>query len=230
MSEALRKVDSVAFDLDGLMFNTEELYEDCGGELLRRRGKQVTPELLSEMMGRQSHVALQIMIDWHDLNATVEELQAETDEIFAGFLADRLEPLPGLLTLVEVLERHGFAKAITTSSRRGFVDKCLEISGLVGRFEFVLSSENITHGKPNPEIYLTAARRFDVLPERLLVLEDSHNGCRAAVSAGAFAVAVPGPHSRQHCFQGAQFVAESLEDPRIYSSLGLAAPANGSAQ
>ena len=227
VTESVRKVDAVAFDLDGLMFNTEELYEDCGGELLRRRGKQVTQELLSEMMGRQSHVALQIMIDWHDLNATVKELQAETDEIFGGLLSERLAPLPGLLTLVNALEQNGVAKAITTSSRRGFVDDCLEISGLAGRFDFILSAEDITHGKPDPEIYLTAARCFDVTPARLLVPEDSHNGCRAAINAGAFAVAVPGQHSRQHCFEGARFVAESLEDPRIYESLGMDA-SNGS--
>jgi HAD superfamily hydrolase (TIGR01509 family) len=216
-----RKVDAVAFDLDGLMFNTEELYEDCGGEILRRRGKQFTRDLIAEMMGRPSHVALQIMIDWHDLSATIAELQAETDEIFAGFLAERLRPLPGLLELLDSLEQISVPKAITTSSRRGFVDHCLEISGLSDRFAFILSSENVTHGKPAPEIYQTAAREFDVPPTRMLVLEDSHNGCRAAVNAGAFAVAVPGEHSRQHDFDGVQFVAESLKDGRIYDCLGI---------
>ena len=80
----------------------------------------------------------------------------------------------------------------------------------------------MTDGKPHPEIYLTAARRFDIEPARMMVLEDSQNGCRAAIASGAFAVAVPGDHSRAHDFTGAQFVAESLADRRIYEALGLA--------
>ena len=68
--------------------------------LLARRGKQVTRELLDNMMGRQSSVALQVMIDWHDLDATVEQLQHETDEIFWGLLEERLAPMPGVVAAV----------------------------------------------------------------------------------------------------------------------------------
>ena len=74
-TDALR---AVVFDLDGLMFNTEELYEEVGGELLSRRGKQCTRELLDQMMGRPSRIALQIMIDFHQLDASVEQLQTDT--------------------------------------------------------------------------------------------------------------------------------------------------------
>ena len=221
-------VDVVAFDLDGLMFNTEELYEDCGAQILARRGKQISLKLLSEIMGRQSQVALQMMIDWYELDDTVAELQAETDAIFASFLADRLEPMPGLMRLLDTLERHDIPKAITTSSRRSFVNDCLAISKLEGRFGFVLSAEDVTDGKPDPEIYLTAANRFGVSPQRMLVLEDSPNGCLAAVSAGAFAVAIPGKHipavatgDVETIYAGAKCIASSLEDTRIFESLGI---------
>ncbi len=213
-------IQAVAFDLDGLMFNTEDLYSDVGGEILRRRGKQVTRELLSEMMGRQGHVALQIMIDRHQLEESVEQLQAESDEVFDSFLDARLAPLPGLLFLLNTLEERQIPKAITTSSRRHFVDRCLEVANLQGRFQFILSAEDIHQGKPHPEIYSTAARRFAVDAGEMLVLEDSHNGCRAAIGAGAFTVAVPGEHSRDHDFSGVQFVAEDLHDARIYRVLG----------
>lgn len=228
------KVDAVAFDLDGLMFNTEELYEECGAEMLARRGKELSPAFLAEVMGRQSHIALQAMIDWYDLDATVPQLQDETDAIFAGFLAERLEPMHGLLELLAALETHNIPKAITTSSRRGFVDDCLQISKLDGRFAFILSSEDITDGKPEPEIYLTAAERFGISPERMLVLEDSPNGCLAAVRARSFAVAIPGPHipmaasvengssdASAKAYSGAKFIADNLSDRRIYESLGI---------
>ena len=212
---------AVVFDLDGLMFNTEELYQDVGAQLLRRRGHVFRQELLDRMMGRPSHIALQLMIDAHTLDATVEELLAETDAIFPEILRTRLAPMPGLVELLAALERCQIPKAIATSSRRAFVERVLDPFGYQPRFAHILTSEDITHGKPHPEIYLTAAERLQVSPGELLVLEDSANGCSAAVAAGAVTVAVPGAHSRQHDFSGAVLVADTLRDERIYRLLGL---------
>ena len=79
----------------------------------------------------------------------------------------------------------------------------------------------MVQGKPHPEIYLTAAERFGLEPARMLVFEDSENGCRAAMAAGAFTVAVPTSHSKHHDFNGVGLVADSLADTRIYEVLGL---------
>jgi HAD superfamily hydrolase (TIGR01509 family) len=212
---------AVVFDLDGLMFNTEELYQEVGATLLARRGYEFTPELLDQMMGRPSHVALQIMIDTHTLKATVEELLAETDEIFPEILRTRLAPMPGLVELLAALEAREIPKAIATSSRRSFVERVLDTFNYRPRFSPILTSEDITHGKPHPEIYLQAAERLNIPPTEMLVLEDSQNGCRAAVAAGAITVAVPGAHSRRHDFTGAALVAESLYDQRIYRLLDM---------
>ncbi len=212
---------AVAFDLDGLMVNTEELYTEVGGVLLARRGKQVTRELLDNMMGRQSSAALQVMIDWHHLDDSVEQLQQETDEIFSGLLEERLAPMPGLLPLLDKIEKRDIPKAVTTSSRRYFVDRVLELVGIADRFQFFLTAEDIVNGKPSPEIYQKAAQQFEIEPAVLLVLEDSEIGCRAAMSAGAYTVAVPGIHSQNHNFSGVQLVATSLADPAIDRALNL---------
>ena len=211
---------AVAFDLDGLMFNTEHLYHEVGTEILRRRGKVATKELFDAMMGRPSRISLQIMIDWHGLNDTIEQLQQETDEIFQEILPTRLAPLPGLLELLAALELRGIPKAIATSSRLAFLERVFSPFSLRSRFQFVLTSEDVRQGKPHPEIYQTAAERFGVPPGAMLVLEDSENGCKAAVSAGTIAIAVPGEHSYRHNFHGVRFVASSLADERIYQLLG----------
>ena len=216
-------VRAVVFDLDGLMFNTEELYIDVGTELLRRRGKTFGKELLDRMMGRPSAVALQFMIEEHGLSSTVEDLLAETDEIFPEILRTRLMPMPGLVELLDALERHNVPKSIATSSRRLFVDRVLTPFGFHSRFAFILTSEDIVHGKPDPEIYLKAAAMHGVAPQEVLILEDSQNGCRAAIAAGAIAVAVPGDHSRSHDFTGAALIAHSLADERLYELLGITA-------
>jgi HAD superfamily hydrolase (TIGR01509 family) len=203
------------------MFNTEELYQLVGAELLRRRGREFTQDLLDQMMGRPSNVALQMMIDTHQLKATVQELLNETDEIFPAILRERLAPMPGLVELLTALEARQLPKGIATSSRRSFVERVLGQFGYQPRFAPILTCEDITHGKPHPEMYLLAAGRLGIHPGEMLVLEDSQNGCRAAVAAGAIAVAVPGAHSVKHDFSGAAFVANSLADRRIYERLGL---------
>jgi len=217
-------IQAVVFDLDGLMLNTEDLYQEVGRILLGRRGKEFTAELLDAMMGLRPHQALAIMIEWHALVDTVEQLTAESREIFVPVLDEGLAPMPGLLPLLAALEQAGIPKAVATSSGREFVHDVLGRCDLLKRFQFILTAEDVVEGKPNPEIYLTAAERFEIEPRQMLVLEDSQNGCNAAVAAGALTVAVPGGHSLRHNFRGAHLVADSLADPRIYELLGIDAP------
>ena len=215
------RLRAVVFDLDGLMFNTEELYEDVGGELLGRRGKTYDRPLIDQMMGRPAQTALKIMIDWHGLVESVADLAAECEAIFEGILDARLALMPGLAELLSTLEAASVPKGIATSSGRRFVERVLAPFELGPRFAFVLTAEDVTHGKPHPEIYQTAAARLGLAPAEVLVLEDSQNGCRAAAAAGAFTVAVPGGHSRMHDFSCARLVIDSLADPRLYDVLGL---------
>jgi len=213
-------IRGVVFDLDGLLVNTEELYQHVGTELLARRGRTFDADLLDRMMGRPQQVSLQIMIDWHGLADTIETLATETREIFASLLDTRLETMPGAVDLVDTLVQRGIPRGVATSSGPEFAHDVLGRVGLRDRFGFILTSADVTHGKPHPEIYETAADRLGTRPSSMLVFEDSENGCRAAVAAGAVVVAVPGGHSRRHDFSGARLVAESLADPRIGVLLG----------
>ncbi|HEV3342620.1 MAG TPA: HAD family phosphatase [Pirellulales bacterium] len=213
---------AAVFDLDGLLFNTEELYQQVGSELLRRRGHEFGAELLHAMMGRPARVALQMMIDYHALADTVETLSEETAEIFPAILDERLALMPGAADLLAALESADVPKAVATSSGRRFTRDVLGRFRLEPRFQFLLTAEDVVEGKPHPEIYLKAAARFGVAPGDIVVFEDSRNGCRAAVAAGTRAVAVPGGHSRTHDFSGATLIADTLADRRIYELLQIA--------
>ena len=212
---------TVVFDLDGLMFNTEDLYQQTGRTLLARRGFEFAPELIDQMMGRPSLQALEIMVAWNKLSDTVEDLAAESNEIILGLLATGLQPMPGLLDLLTALERAGIPKGIATGSYRSFLDRVLDQSQLGERFAFTIAGDEIEHGKPAPDVYLLAAEKHGIPPEQILVLEDSQLGCQAAVAANTYSVAVPHGHSHTHKFPGAKFVADSLADPRIYAVLGI---------
>jgi HAD superfamily hydrolase (TIGR01509 family) len=217
----LSPIRAVVFDHDGTMFNTEELYQQVGTELLRRRNKVFTADLLDQMMGRPPKVSLQLMIDYHGLSDTPLILATETEEIFEGILEGQLATMPGLSELLAEIEARNLPKAIATSSGPRFVRRCLGQFQLEPRFQFILTAEDVILGKPHPEIYLTAASRLGVAPHEVMVLEDSANGCRAAVEAGTYVVAVPGGHSHTHDFTGAAFIASGMHDRRIYEALAL---------
>jgi HAD superfamily hydrolase (TIGR01509 family) len=210
----------VVFDLDGLMFNTEDLYQEVGRTILARRGHEFNGELIDQMMGRQTPIALQIMIDYCGLSDTVAELAAESRAVMDTLL-DTLQPMPGLVDLLDALEAARMPKAIATGSNRYFLDKVMDLSGLRPRFAFTLTSEDVEHGKPAPDIYLRAAQLHGLHPAEILVLEDSQIGCQAAVAAGTYAVAVPSGQSLSHQFPGVQYIARSLEDNHIYRLLRL---------
>jgi len=214
-------IRAVIFDMDGLMFNTEEVYTEVGSRLLRRRGREFTTEIKNLMMGLQAHQGFELVIETLGLNDTVEQLMEESDREYLAIVGQLIRPMPGLVELLAALEAAGIPKAIATSTSLRLATACLTPFDFQRRFTFVLTAEDIRKGKPDPEIYRTAAARMDVPPEEMLVLEDSQNGCRAASAAGAFTVAVPADHSRDHDFSGAAMIVDGLDDPRLYAALGL---------
>ncbi len=215
---------AVVFDLDGTMFNSEELYLVVGQKLLQRHGHTLDQQLVDDMMGLPSGKSLQIMIDRHSLDTTVDTLREETDDIFSHLIPDQLEPMPGLLDLLDAIEKLGLPKCVATSSRRNYTLSTLGKFDLVDRFEFLLTEEDIVHGKPDPEIYLKSAEKFNMSPDELLVLEDSRFGSLAATRAGCRVIAVPGEHSLHHDYSHVNVVASSLADPIIYKALGISRP------
>jgi len=212
---------AVVFDMDGLMFNSEDVYWRVGAELLRRRGCVFTRELSDAMMGRPPQPGFEVMIRWHALTDTWRALADESEDLFIGFLDENLAPMPGLLELLARLEAAGIPKAICTSSSRRVLTAVLARFAMEPRFQFTLTAEDIHQGKPHPEIYLKAAERFGIPPQEMLVLEDSQTGCRSAAAAGAFTVAVPGEHSRNQDFSVASMVIPSLADPKLFETVGL---------
>lgn len=216
-----RPLKAVAFDLDGLMVNTEDVYIHVGSELCARRGKTFDDALRNHMMGQPATAALAAMIEWHSLDDVLEDLVVESDEVFWQQVEGRLELMPGLVDLLDAIDLAGIPKAIATSGAREYAEELLTRIGLRSRFEMVITADDIHRGKPDPEIYLLAARRLGIEPAEMLVLEDSQNGCRAALAAGAYTVAVPSEHTQGHDYTGVAFIATSLADPRIRQVLAI---------
>jgi HAD superfamily hydrolase (TIGR01509 family) len=127
--------------------------------------------------------------------------------------------MPGAVSLIDDLQKISIPIAVATSATPEYADNVLTRLNLKQRFRFILTAADIHRGKPDPEIYLLSAAQLGVAPSQIMVLEDSANGCRAAVAAGAFTIAVPNRHTCNHNFAGARFVADTLNDPRIRQAL-----------
>ncbi|MEZ5941972.1 MAG: HAD-IA family hydrolase [Planctomycetaceae bacterium] len=212
-------IRAVVFDMDGIMFNTEDLFHLTGHELMRRRGKVATPELFHAMMGRRAHDAFTAMINMMQLTETIPELQEESEAIFDDLLSKHLDTMPGLHELLDTIERQDIPKGVATSSDRRYLERLLNQFDLLPRFDMTLTAEDVTQGKPHPEIYLTAASRLGVDPHEMLVLEDSENGTKAAAAAGAHIVSVPHDHSRHHDFSVAKAVVPQLNHDYVMGLL-----------
>ncbi|MBI1312769.1 HAD-IA family hydrolase [bacterium] len=216
-----RPIRAVAFDLDGLIFNTEHVFAIAAEELLRDRDRDLPPDLLRQMMGRRPPEGFVIMREMLSLDESPEALLAEASDRFLKLLDEHLEPMPGAFEVFDLLESMGLPKAVATSSPRRFLDDLLGRFSLAPRFQFTLTAEDVTYGKPHPEIYLTAASRLGVEPSQMLVFEDSETGSRAAAAAGAFVISVPHEHSHHHTFDVSHRIANTLNDPLIRDVLAV---------
>ena len=126
--------------------------------------------------------------------------------------------MPGLDRLLDLLESLDIPKAVATSSHREFAETALSKFDLERRFEFLLTRDDVQHGKPHPDIYLAAAKKLQVDPGQMLALEDSVIGSTSAVAAGAYTIAIPTVHSQHQDYSHVSYVARSLDDQSI---LGL---------
>jgi HAD superfamily hydrolase (TIGR01509 family) len=208
-------MQAVAFDMDGLMFNTEDIYWKAADALLRKRGRKYTQELCAAIMGRTPQYCFELFRERFGFSESWQELQRESEDFFLEFLNDGYSTMPGLTELLEFLEQKRIPKAVCTSSAVRVVDEVLRRKNMKHRFEFVLTAEDITNGKPNPEIYLKAAARFGIEPQEMLVLEDSVAGSQAARTAGAHSVVVLAEHNKDGDFSAANLIVDSLNSPKI---------------
>jgi HAD superfamily hydrolase (TIGR01509 family) len=206
-------IDGVVFDLDGLLIETEELWDEVREAVVRERGGRWTESAQRDMMGMSSTEWSRYMHDELGVPDSPEEINRLVVERMAERYRDHLPLLPGA---VEAVERIAARRplAVASSSNRPLIDLVLELSGLASSFRVTVSSEEVERGKPAPDVYLEAARRLGVAPERCAAVEDSESGIRSAKAAGMRVVAIPNRSFRpsDDALAAADVVLASLDE------------------
>jgi HAD superfamily hydrolase (TIGR01509 family) len=186
-------IEAVVFDLDGVLLDSEQIWDEVREQLARERGGRWHERAQRAMMGMSSTEWSQYMHDEIGLPESPEEISAEVVRRLEEQYRQHLPLLDGAVEAVERLAAH-WPLGIASSSNREVIDLVLELSGLAPFFKVTVSSEEVARGKPAPDVYLEAARRLGVTPERSAAIEDSENGIRAAKAAGMRVIAIPNPH------------------------------------
>jgi HAD superfamily hydrolase (TIGR01509 family) len=183
-------IEAVIFDLDGVLLESEEVWDAVREELVRERGGRYDAEVQRAMMGMSSPEWSQYLHDVAGVQDEPEEINAEVMRRMLAAYGERLPLLPGA---VEAVRRLGerFPLGLASSSNRVLIDRVLETAGLAACFGATVSSEEVPRGKPAPDVYLEAARQLGVAPSLCAAVEDSHGGIRSAHAAGMRVVAIP---------------------------------------
>ena len=186
-------IEAVVFDLDGVLLDSEQVWDEVREELVKERGGRWHEQAQTEMMGMSSVEWSRYMHDELDLPEPPEEISAEVVRRLDEVYRKRLPLIDGAREAVERLAAR-WPLGLASSSNREVIDLVLDLSGLARYFRVTVSSEEVPRGKPAPDVYLEAARSLGVPPERCAAVEDSHNGIRSAKAAGMRVIAIPNQH------------------------------------
>jgi len=186
-------IEAVVFDLDGVLLDSEQVWDDVREQLARERGGRWSDRAQADMMGMSSPEWSRYMHDVVGLRESPEEINDEVVRRLLERYRERLPLLPGALEAVRRLAAR-WPLGLASSSNRPVIEAFLDAAGVRDLFAAVVSSEEVGRGKPAPDVFLEAARRLGVPPERCGAIEDSANGLRAADAAGMLVVAAPNPH------------------------------------
>ncbi|RZF32007.1 hypothetical protein LSTR_LSTR007085 [Laodelphax striatellus] len=212
-----KKVTHCIFDMDGLLLDTEGVYKASYEKLLKQYGHIYTEDIRVKVLGTKEQDTAKIIIESYKLPLSVEEFSKESKKLQLNDLS-KATLLPGAERLVRHLHQSQVPIAVATSSGAPQVElKTTNHKALFGLFHHIVSASTdaeVVNGKPAPDIFLVAAKRFEdgVKPEQCLVFEDAPNGVQAGRSAGMQVVMVPDPVITEEKRQAATLVLNTLEE------------------
>jgi HAD superfamily hydrolase (TIGR01509 family) len=213
MQVIFSKTEAVIFDLDGVLIDSEHVWDEARRELTDELGGHWREEATRAMMGMSSVEWSTYMHEALAIPLAPEEINLKVVERMEAIYSKELPLFPGAREAVRRLAEH-WRLGLASSSNRELIDFVLEVGELQAYFPVTVSSEEVARGKPGPDVYLEAARKLGVTPAACVAIEDSGNGIRAGKAAGMRVIAIPNrelpPEPDAHAM--ADLVLVSLEE------------------
>jgi len=202
---------AVIFDLDGVLWDGEPLYHEAFNVVLAPLGHRVSEDDYNQVIGQSVEACWEWMWERFKLAEPPASFLPAYDRAVLQLLEQPVEPLPGVRSLISELKRLGVPIAVASASLRAWVDATLRGLALEEAFDATVSASEVESAKPAPDLYLTAAARLGVAPERCLAVEDTLAGVRSAKAAGMFAVQLRAASTALPPLDEADLVLDTLE-------------------
>jgi len=181
--------DTLLFDLDGTLTDTDALHFRAYQTLLASFGRTITHELYKQKIMGLANEAIMASLFPSESVQRHRAIAEEKERLFRSF-AERMQPLAGLIELLAFADRHGVKMAVVTNAPRLNAEMMLNALGLSKRFPVLVIGDELARGKPDPLPYLTALERLDARADRALAFEDSRSGVQAASGAGVETIGI----------------------------------------
>ena len=185
------EVDAIVFDCDGLLAQTEAAWTRAETAIFRDHGHDFGPDQKQVLIGGTLASGGEAMAEYFGLRGTGPALAARLGNLVSQELAAGTPALPGARDMAGLLRHRGIPIAVASNSPRNFVDAALGSAGLAGLFHVIVAFDDMEHGKPAPDLYMTACARLAAEPARSVAFEDSRTGVASARAAAMFVIGVP---------------------------------------
>jgi HAD superfamily hydrolase (TIGR01509 family) len=183
------------FDWDGVVIDSSRHHEESWNRLAREEGRTLPEGHFLKGFGMKNEAIIPGILHWTDDPAEIRRLSLRKEVLYREIIREwGLEPLPGVRPFLERLDSAGIPRVIGSSTHRLNITTSLDILGLAGFFAAIVSAEDVSLGKPDPQVFLLAAGKIDRQPSRCVVFEDAPMGIEAALAGGMKAVGVSGTH------------------------------------
>jgi len=192
-SIAIPDMDAVIFDMDGVIFDSERIFLECCIEAGKRFNLERVEEVCRLCVGITSEMTEKVLMEEYGPDFPLKEFRDDCMTLFWKRYDEegQLPVKTGVRELLELLKQRGLPLAIASSTKSDVVKRQLKDAGLLDFFDRVIGGEQVSRSKPEPDIFLSAAKALGAASEKCIVIEDSHNGIRAAHTAGMIPIMVP---------------------------------------
>ena len=209
-----KSIKAILFDLDGTLFKTEAYQLKGWNEVLKKRGVVISPDDYFKYVGKTGSEVEKQIVHNYGLKITPGELVKEKEELLLKWFGEsNLELMPYAQETIEFFSNHpDFKTAICTSGSKKEVMSKLEKNNLKDKFDLIITKDDVLRGKPAPDVYLEAIKRFNLQENQCLAVEDTEPGLESAKQAGAFCFVIPTEFSMNQDFSKADKILISLKD------------------
>ncbi|MFX1379180.1 MAG: HAD family hydrolase [Promethearchaeota archaeon] len=204
----------VIFDMDGVLADTGPIHYESWVKMAAEIGVEFTREIFNETFGQQSPTITRKLVGPELEEVLVEKWANLKEQYYREMIREKLKPLPGAIRIIKDLKSAGFKLAIGSSGPPENVELLLSQLKIKPFFDTIITADDVNKGKPEPEVFLHAAKNLNIKPENCVVIEDAPVGIKAAKRAGMMSIALTTTHNKQQLF-GAQIIIKDLTEINI---------------